>query len=75
MVYISVEQPQPRYMYTEPQLSHVFQDIEKNIATADKAILGVGCMMHAQYIYVRLKALLRAREKAKGLLLYIHFKY
>ena len=29
-------------------------------------------MMHAQYIYVRLKALLRAREKAKGLLLYIY---
>ena len=27
MVHISVEQPQ--HMYTEPQLSHVFQDIEK----------------------------------------------
>ena len=53
----------------------MFFKISKNIATADKEILGVGCMMHAQYIYVRLKALLRAREKAKGLLLYIHFKY
>ena len=29
MVHISVEQPEPRYMCIEPQLSHVFQDIEK----------------------------------------------
>ena len=34
----------------------MFFKISKNIATSDKAILGVGCMMHAQYIYVRLKS-------------------